>query len=179
VPSGLWLSRLAGVDVRARGSGNIGATNVARSAGARLGVLTLILDAGKGALAAGLGGMAGGDTLAVLAGLAAFFGHILSLFVRFRGGKGVATAAGAFLVLAPAAVGGAAVIFAVVARGWRIVSLASLAAGGALPLLVAAWGYGWERALAASLVAVTLVVTHRDNLRRLASGTEEPFRMRR
>lgn len=166
--------------MRRSGSGNIGATNVARSLGARLGLITFAGDAGKGLLAVLAAGAAGaGGALAVLAGLAAFYGHIFSIFAGFRGGKGVATAAGVFLGLSPPALAVALVVFAAAMARWRIVSVASLAAGCALPLSLATFG---ERGLplwAAIAVAVTLFATHRDNLRRLADGREPVLRIKR
>jgi glycerol-3-phosphate acyltransferase PlsY len=168
---------MAGLDVRTSGSGNIGATNVARSLGARLGLVTLAGDLAKGALAVLAAGVAGGSpTLAVLCGLAAFYGHIFSVFTGFRGGKGVATAAGVFLCLSPAALAAALVVFAAVMARWRIVSLASLSAGSALPVSLALLGERGALLWASIAVAVTLFATHRDNLRRLAGGTETPFR---
>src|SRR5258706_115440 len=111
IPSGLWLARVAGIDVRASGSGNIGATNVSRTAGLRLGLLTLVLDMLKGAVPVLVARSISPDGwLPALTALAAFYGHIFSMFVRFHGGKGVATAAGVFLVLAPKVLGAALVV---------------------------------------------------------------------
>jgi glycerol-3-phosphate acyltransferase PlsY len=179
LPTGVLLARRAGVDLRREGSGNVGATNVARTVGLGLGLLTLGLDAAKGAapaLAARGFGL-GADGMA-LVGLTAVLGHIFPLFTRFRGGKGVATAAGAFAVMAPVALLGSVVLFAVVAGLTRIVSIASLAAATALPILAFLTGSPRATCGAALLAAVTIAATHRDNLRRLASGTEPRFQGR-
>ena len=177
IPSGLWLGRLGGVDVEATGSGNIGATNVARAGGLRLGLATLILDVSKGAVpvlfSAAVGAAPG---VPALVGLSAILGHMFSIFARFKGGKGVATTAGAFLVLSPLALVGALAVFIMVAVGTRIASLASLSAAVSLPVLVAVFDERGLRLAVALVVTVALFVTHRDNLRRFARGTEPQFR---
>jgi glycerol-3-phosphate acyltransferase PlsY len=176
----LLVGRIVRFDVRSGGSGNIGATNVARTLGFRLGLVTLAGDLLKGALPVlALGAAGAGTGLAVLAGLAAFYGHIFSLFARFRGGKGVATAAGVFLAASPLAGLIAVLVFAGAFAKWRIVSVASLAAGSALPMGLVLLGDIGPRFWAALAVALTLFATHRDNLRRLASGTEPPLRIKR
>ncbi len=173
----------AGFDVRDRGSGNAGATNVLRLVGKGPAVVTLLLDVAKGAapvlLARALdapGEVAGG------AALAAVTGHALPLFHGFRGGKGVATAAGALGCLAPGPAGLAALVFAVVIVATRYVSLGSVTAVASFPVLLyvsaaADWTPtppGWL--LASSLaIAILIAARHRDNLRRLASGTERRF----
>ena len=180
IPTGLWLGRLIGVDVRAAGSGNIGATNVARTIGARLGVLTLIVDVAKGALPMVLARAVGASAVGLaLVGICTVAGHIFSIFARFRGGKGVATSAGVFLVLAPFALAGAVAVFAVAMALSRRVSVASLCASGALPVFLAAAGDWGPRLWAGAAIALALVLTHRDNLRRLAAGTEPRFIPRR
>lgn len=176
IPTGLWVGRQAGVDVRAHGSGNTGATNVARTAGWRLGVVTLLIDAAKGAVPVMVVWSAGlGPWLSVAAGLAAFFGHIFSIFASFRGGKGVATAAGAFAVLSPGAMAGAAALFAVTVWRFRIVSLASIAAAIALPLLTLTTKAETPISAAAAIVAAVIVATHRTNISRLLAGSEPKF----
>ncbi len=168
-----------GVDVRASGSGNIGATNVARTVGLRFGLATLLVDVAKGAIPV-LAGASLGAAPAGLAmvGVCAVLGHVFSFFVRFRGGKGVATAAGVFLVLSPLALAGACAVFALVAVVSRIVSLASLCAGLALPILIAFYSRAGPQLWAAIVVAALLVFTHRDNLRRIVAGAEPRFRAR-
>ncbi|MCY3842708.1 MAG: glycerol-3-phosphate 1-O-acyltransferase PlsY [Acidobacteria bacterium] len=169
----LAARRLAGVDVRRAGSGNVGATNVLRLAGAPLAGLVLLLDAGKGAAAVlaarALGADEGGQAAA---GAAAVVGHVWPVWLGFCGGKGVAVAGGAFAVLAPAATAMAAALFTVVVAISRYVSLGSLAAAAAQPLLVLVAGGSAATAATAAAVAVLIAARHRANLGRLRSGTE-------
>jgi len=177
IPSGYLLYRArTGADIRGAGSGNIGATNVLRTAGAGLGVATLALDALKGWLAVALAmRWAGGEAGVIAAALAlVVLGHLYTPWLRFRGGKGVAAALGAFLALAPLALAQALVVFALVLAAWRYVSLASMAACVALPLLLLAARPPLptpELGVAAG-VAVLIIVRHRANLARLRQGTE-------
>ena len=164
---------LSGVDVRRAGSGNVGATNVLRVAGVRIAALVLALDAAKGAaavLAAAVLGMDEGAQAA--AGGAAVVGHVWPVWLRFRGGKGVATAGGAFAMLAPVATAAAGVVFVAVVSIGRYVSLGSMAAAVALPLLLAATGTSSVTTTSAAGVAGLIVLRHRENLGRLRSGTE-------
>jgi glycerol-3-phosphate acyltransferase PlsY len=170
---------MAGVDVRSVGSGNIGATNVARTLGARLGLITLLADAAKGSLPLLILHAAGVSRSALaLAGGFAFIGHLFPVFARFRGGKGVATAAGVFLVLCPYALCTALAVFAIVVMTRRIVSLASLSAGSSIPVFVALFEGATPTLWLSLFIAASLVATHRDNLRRLANGTEPRFELR-
>lgn len=158
----------------------MGATNVGRTAGAWPGVLTLLLDVAKGAVSVLVAGRYGAAPAGlVLVGLSAIVGHIYSIFSRFRGGKGVATAFGVFLALAPTAAGLALVVFAVVVAATRLVSLASLSAAATLPVSLALLGDLGPRFWGAAAVALLIVATHRDNLRRLRSGDEAPFSVRK
>ena len=183
IPFGLLLGRLfSGTDVRKTGSGNIGATNVARSAGAVAGILTLVLDAAKGAAPVWLARHYFPDIAALqtLAGLGALAGHCFPVWLKFRGGKGVATAAGVFLVLCPLAGAGALLVFALVVGFWRYVSLASVSAAAAMPLLVYfLWAPHYAPPIsvtAGSLaVAMLIVYKHDANLQRLVEGTEPKF----
>ncbi|MCB1162467.1 MAG: glycerol-3-phosphate 1-O-acyltransferase PlsY [Candidatus Krumholzibacteriia bacterium] len=179
---GISFSYLAGrmargVDLRDVGSGNLGATNVVRHLGWGWGVGVFALDILKGwvavALAQRLGPPSAAAWLPVAAGLAAILGHSFTPYLGFRGGKGVATSAGVFLRLAPAATGLALAVFLVVMLLGRIVSLASLAAATALPLLLL-WRRPDEHVLLgfALLIAVLIWVRHRSNLRRLLRGQE-------
>lgn len=180
LPTGVIVGRLAGVDVRATGSGNVGATNVARTAGRYAGLVTLLVDIAKGALPVWAARWTGESaTIVALAGLAAFLGHLLPIFSRFRGGKGVATAAGAYIVLAPAALVVSLVAFALVVGSTRIVSLASLVAVTALPLTVALLGRRDPVLIVALVIALCVWIAHRDNVRRLIAGTEPRFQSRR
>jgi glycerol-3-phosphate acyltransferase PlsY len=180
LPFGLWIARARGIDIRTVGSGNIGATNVARSLGKKLGALVLLLDAGKGALpvAGALWLVAEGrlvDWAAAATGLAAVVGHCFPVWLRFRGGKGVATALGVFLVIDPLATLACVGVFAASYTLWRIASVGSLLGAAAMPL--ALW---WRGApgpvlgLTAAIVAV-IFLRHRDNLTRLREGDEPPL----
>jgi glycerol-3-phosphate acyltransferase PlsY len=176
---GLWIGRLRGVDVRRVGSGNLGATNVARAVGRGFGLLVLSLDVAKGLLAVFLGrAIAPGSWLPAACGFLAILGHVTSPWAGFRGGKGVATGAGASLALLPGPTAVALVVFLVAFGTTRIVSVGSLAAAAALPVAAYAMGgeTGWALAYA---VAVALVVwwRHRGNLRRLLRGEEPRFRV--
>lgn len=178
VPTGVVLTRLMGLeDVRSRGSGNIGATNVYRVAGKLPGILTLLGDILKGYL----------PLLAVklwldptplqlgLAGVVAIVGHCYPVYLRFKGGKGVATALGIFLVLDPLALlGGCAVFLAAVALT-RFISLGSVLAAVAVPLLTLPLARPLPVILCACAIGALIVWRHRDNLRRLLAGTENRF----
>ena len=167
IPFGVLIARRRGVDIRAHGSGNIGATNVTRVLGARTGAIVLVLDALKGALptAAALAAL-GAPHLVALTGLAAILGHCFSPFLRGRGCKGVATAAGVFVVIAPGIVAIALAVFAVVLRVTRVPALGSLAAAAAITAGLALRGGGPYAALAVA-TTVLLVYTHRSNLAKL------------
>lgn len=171
VPFGLLLTRMAGRgDIRSIGSGNIGATNVLRTGSKPLALATLVLDGGKGALAALVFGQWG--TLAgLLAGVAAVLGHNFPVWLKFKGGKGVATTLGTTLALAWPAGLAAGAIWLVMAAVFRISSLAALAALAALPLLMGGFA-GLQHAVAGLALAVLGFVRHRDNIRRLLAGTE-------
>jgi glycerol-3-phosphate acyltransferase PlsY len=175
LPMGVWLGRLAGVDVRHAGSGNIGATNVARTAGLGPALLTLAGDIAKGFVPTAIARVLLADArLTAVVALAAFFGHIFSVFLRFSGGKGVATGFGVFLALAPGAALLAAVVFAAVAVVTRYVSLASVLAAVSLPVVAVASGTTpvW---IAALIISAAIVFRHGDNLSRLRRGVEPKF----
>ena len=176
VPSGLLLGRRAGIDVRRHGSGNIGATNVARSAGALLGLATLVADAGKGALPVLVArALDGRPAVATAAGAAAFVGHVFPVTLRFAGGKGVATAVGVLLVIAPLALLCALVVFALTFLLTRYVSLGSILAAITVPIAIAALGYPRSTLAAGTVMSAMIVVRHRENLARLRAGTEPRF----
>jgi glycerol-3-phosphate acyltransferase PlsY len=172
IPFGLILTRLAGTeDLRAIGSGNIGATNVLRTGRKGLAALTLALDALKGTAAAAIAYHYGGQDLAVLAALGAFLGHLFPVWLRFKGGKGVATFLGLLIFFAwPVALGFAAIWLAVAAIT-RYSSLAALVASAASPALLWYDAYLQEAQLFAVL-AVLLWIKHRSNIARLATGAE-------
>lgn len=175
IPSGLLVSRSSGVDLRQSGSGNIGATNVARTVGAGAGVLTLVADVLKGLAPTLAASLFGGNSATV--GLATVVGHVYPVFGGFRGGKGVATACGAFSVLAPLAMCVSFAGFAAVAVLTRYISAASLVAALTLPVACAAIGYDPGITAAATVTAALVVARHGDNIRRLWRGTEPPFRV--
>ncbi|HWX23925.1 MAG TPA: glycerol-3-phosphate 1-O-acyltransferase PlsY [Vicinamibacteria bacterium] len=180
IPFSFLVARHFGVaDVRKAGSGNVGATNVMRTAGTRAGSLAFLLDAGKGAAAALLARVLdSGDLLPALAAAAAVLGHMFPIWLRFRGGKGVATGVGAFFPLAPLAAGLALATFAVALLATRYVSVASLC--GTLALVVGAFLFSSQPvALAALACAVLIVLKHRANLERLIRGTEGRMRTKR
>ena len=183
IPFGILMARLfGGRDVRKAGSGNIGATNVVRVVGPLAGILTLLLDAAKGWFAVWIAvRTTHGEAFAIaLAGFFAMLGHCFPLWLRFRGGKGVATAAGVFGALCPAAMLAAMILFLLVAGFWRFVSLGSIAAAAAIPLLVyLLWAPHFAPPVSVTLVSLviaTLVVyQHRGNISRLARGEEPKF----
>ena len=176
VPSGLLLGRRAGIDVRRSGSGNIGATNVARSAGAVLGLATLVADAAKGALPVLLArALDGRPAVATAAGVAAFLGHVFPVTLRFAGGKGVATALGVLLVISPLVVVCALGVFALAFLLTRYVSLASVLAAILVPIATAALGYPRSTLAAGVVMSAIIVVRHRENVARLRAGTEPRF----
>lgn len=183
IPFGLLLVKLFGEgDVRQRGSGNIGATNVSRAAGPLAGILTLLLDTGKGAAAVWLASRFTGQnaTMMILAGVAALLGHCFPVWLGFKGGKGVATGLGIFLALCPLAAACALALFALMFLFWRYVSLASLAGAASIPLLVyLLWAPGHAPPLAitfGALIAAGLIFyKHSANLKRLSEGTEPKY----
>jgi glycerol-3-phosphate acyltransferase PlsY len=178
IPFGLILSRLfRGQDPRTQGSGNIGATNVFRSVGPAPGILTLVLDVGKGWLPVWLavhGGLAPLQT-AVVGGLA-FLGHLFPLYLGFLGGKGVATATGALLAAVPGAALSAVPVFAAFTALTGYVSVGSIAAVLSAPLLVLLWNGSTAYFLLASAFAVGVLWTHRQNISRLRRGAEKRWR---
>ena len=190
LPWGLWVGRLArGVDVRTLGSGNLGATNVYRSLGAGLGVLTLLLDIGKGALpvwllphAAFAAAFPGGPEWCRLAvGFAAVAGHVWTFLAGFKGGKGVATTVGVLLALAPAAFGVFGLVFLLVVALTRFISLGSTLGAAAFAVALAFLAPGGLRSptfLLGLLLALLVVFRHRDNFRRLLRGEERRFSFR-
>jgi glycerol-3-phosphate acyltransferase PlsY len=174
IPFGyLIVRRKMGADIRQTGSGGTGATNVSRRAGKAAGVLTLLLDAAKGSAAVLIArAIAGDDWLIAAAAIAALVGHMFPVWLSFRGGKGVATGVGIFLVLAPIALLGAGVIFIAIVALTRYVSLGSIIAAILIPVFV--WLLSDLRPLlvAAIVGAALIIFAHRGNIQRLVSGTE-------
>ncbi len=176
LPTGVWLGRRAGVDVQHSGSGNIGATNVARTAGLRPALLTLGGDVAKGLVPTLVSRMLWHDGLVVaLVALAAFFGHIFSVFLHFSGGKGVATGFGVCLALAPGPATLALVVFIGLAVATRYVSLASIAAAASLPVASFVMVLSPAVVAATAVIAVAIIVRHHENIARLLRGTEPKF----
>lgn len=176
VPWGLAIARtFCGVDPRTAGSRNVGATNVARLCGAGWGVATLICDILKGALPVWGAAAAGGSVFVSLTALAAVLGHLFSCFLRFHGGKAVATSIGVFLPLAFPPLLAASLLCVLVIWRSGFVSLGSLTLVAALPVLLAAWGK-WSL-LPLSLTVMALVFwSHRANIQRLICRTEKSWR---
>ncbi len=177
IPTGLLLGKLCGVDVRREGSGNIGATNLYRTVGRWVGVMTLAGDCLKGAVPVLLASRyCSPPECAAWVGLAAFSGHVFSLFLKFRGGKGVATALGVFLVLSPLAVVYALALFVGLMLVWRYVSLGSIMAAALMPLAVVFLGGGRDLFLVTLIISLVVIVKHHENIRRLVTGTENRFK---
>lgn len=178
IPTGLLLAKgLGGVDIRETGSGNIGATNVYRTLGRKVGLLTLVGDCLKGLVPVLIAGLIGMNALWVsLIGLSAFLGHVYTVFLGFKGGKGVATALGVFLAVSPLSVLSALAVFSLVLYKWRYVSLASITAAAAMPSLLALIDGRPEIVGMSLLIAAMVIVKHMENIKRLKSGTESKFR---
>ena len=183
IPFGLLLAKLfGGMDVRKVGSGNIGATNVARVVGPLAGILTLVFDTAKGAAAVWLAGRVTGEsaTWMMIAACAVLLGHCFPVWLKFKGGKGVATALGVFLALCPPAAASALLLFLLCVAYWRYVSLGSVAAAAAMPLLIY---FLWAPHHAPPIIidvgtlaiALLVIYKHDANLQRLVEGTEPRF----
>lgn len=172
IPFGLLLTRLIGIDIRQVGSGNIGTTNVLRTGNKGLAAATLLLDAGKGAAAVLIGRELGGELAGIIAGMAAFIGHCFPVWLKFRGGKGVATILGITLAALPLAGVIALATWLGGALATRYSSVGGMLAAIACPVAVwfLAHDLGW--ALHLAMLAALLIFQHRDNLGRLANGTE-------
>lgn len=183
IPFGLLLARLfGGGDVRKAGSGNIGATNVARIVGPLAGILTLGFDTAKGTAAVWLAGRVTNQSAAwmMIAAFAVLLGHCFPVWLKFKGGKGVATSLGVFLALSPLAAVSALLLFILFVAYWRFVSLGSVAAAAAMPLLIY---FLWAPRHAPPIVvnvgtlaiALLVIYKHDGNLQRLVEGTEPQF----
>lgn len=181
LPFAYWVPRIfRGEDIRAQGSGNVGASNVFRIYGRRLGAAVAVLDVAKGFAAASLGLLAGGALIGVLAGGAAMVGHARPIFLRFeKGGKMVATGGGATFALAPLVALCCLGVWLVAFALTRYASLASIATALTLAVLVVALGYPWPIVVFGIAGAVAVIVMHRQNIRRLLDGTESRFELNR
>ena len=174
IPFGFIFYRLGrGGDIRDEGSGNIGATNMIRSAGWRLGILTLLMDGAKGALAVYAGmTLTQSASWGAAAGMAAVTGHCLPVFLAFRGGKGVATACGAFLMIHPSGMLAAVGIFALALGLTRLVAAGSIAASVSFPVAAAVLGAPRPVVLWSAAVGLLIIVRHQENIRRMLRGRE-------
>jgi len=187
LPWGLWLGRwFCGIDVRTVGSKNLGATNVYRSLGPGLGIATLLLDVAKGAVPVLLvprlpvtqAFPGGREWCMVAVALAAVAGHVWTCFAGFRGGKGVATMAGVLMALAPVAFAAFAVVFVITLAITRYVSLGSILGSVALVIALGVGGITRPAFAVGVLLAALVILRHRENLGRLARGTERRFSFR-
>jgi glycerol-3-phosphate acyltransferase PlsY len=173
VPFALIVARKWGApDLRRVGSGNLGATNVLRASGVTAGVLVAFLDVGKGIAGVLLAARLDGSNATAVAGFAAIVGHIYPVWLRFRGGKGVATACGVFAALAPVALPPALAVFVVSAWLTKYISVGSVLASAALPPIAYAMGAPMPIVIVAIAAAVLIVFRHRSNLARVWLGTE-------
>lgn len=181
IPFGVLLSRGSGIDIRSQGSGNIGATNVARLLGKKMGLITLLFDIAKGFIpifCTALVVQADPNRTLILAlsGAATVLGHMFPVYLRFHGGKGVATALGLFLYLAPWAVALVLLVFLATVRFTGYVSAGSLVGAASMPLwLLVLGGKPWKIALAV-FVVLMIWIKHKDNISRLLKGTEKPWK---
>ncbi len=176
IPTGVLLTRRLGIDIRNTGSGNVGATNVARSAGKKVGLLTLLGDALKGLIPVVVVRMLGlGEVTLACAAVAALLGHIYSPFLQFSGGKGIATGLGVFLGMAPLAVLIALVPFIATFAASHIVSLASIVATVLLPPLLIWLAYPAIYIWTGMIMAGLIIIRHKENILRLLRGEESKF----
>lgn len=180
IPTGVILTRIVGgEDIRKSGSGNIGATNVYRVAGRKLGIITLLGDCLKGLLPVlAAQQWAQLETYAVASvALAAFIGHCYPVYLGFKGGKGVATALGIFLVLSPVSVLAALFVFVFVLWKWRFISLASISAAALIPLFIIAFTRSLPFFTVTLIIAAFVIWRHKTNIERLRQGNENRFNL--
>lgn len=179
VPSGLWLVKVIhGIDIRLYGSKNIGSTNVFRTVGGKTAALVLLCDAGKGILAALLADiMTGGDLYAVLfAAIGALLGHNYSLFLGFKGGRGVATGLGLLIFLMPKVSGICFLVWLAIVLATRYVSLGSCVGALCAPFLAFYFSYPLPVIIFAAIAAAFVIIRHKDNIKRLLNGTESKIK---
>ncbi len=178
IPFGKMLAHwVAETDITRRGSGNIGATNVAREIGVKWGILTLFLDGLKGFLPCLLSALLFPqfELFQAVAGLSALLGHQYSIYLRFRGGKGFATALGVYLFLSPVACLISLLAFVVAVWRWRFVSVGSMVSASIVPLVLLGFGKPGALTTTTLIMAILIVINHRDNLHRLAKGQERKW----
>ncbi len=178
VPFGYLLVRFfRKEDIRTTGSGNIGATNVVRSGAKGLGIATLVLDLLKALIAVIIAKQIapGNSDLAAAAGVVAVMGHIFPVWLRFKGGKGVASALGVFLALSPPTAACALFVFLVIAFTTRYISLASVLGAASVPFFAWHFSHAWNIVLSFGLISFVVIVKHHSNIARLLMGTESKF----
>ena len=186
IPNALWIGKVFRViDVREHGSKNTGSTNAARVLGAKLGILTLILDISKGAIPVALSFFMKADLLEnmtgissldpIMVGIFAIIGHSFSLFMKFKGGKAVATTVGVFTVLVPKALLLAAVVFFVIFAVTRYVSVSSITAATSLPIFIFFLYGDIPYTVFGGIITILIIVKHKSNIQRLLNGTESRF----
>lgn len=181
IPFGLVIGKSVGVDVRQEGSRNIGATNVNRVLGKKLGALTLLCDCLKGLLpmwlaSAVLGGQGQSELIVALTGVLAVIGHMFPVYLGFRGGKGVATGLGVFLFLSPPTIVVCLAVFLLAVRLSGFVSVGSLLASALAPLWLLLFGASWPAVAAALAIAALIWIKHHENIARLRRGEEKPWK---
>jgi len=181
IPFGLLIGRMAGIDVRSQGSRNIGATNVSRLLGKKLGLLTLLCDCLKGFLPMSLAALAlaespSREAVVAATGLMAVLGHMFPIYLRFRGGKGVATGLGVFLYFSPLAILISLLVFLGTVALSGFVSAGSLLASALIPLWLYLLGVSPPVVGVAVLIAVLIWIKHRENIGRLLQGTEKTWK---
>ena len=183
VPTGYIIVKLLkGTDIREHGSGNIGATNVKRVLGTAWFFIVLFLDAMKGFVPVFIASNFFGETmpyLAIAAGALAIIGHTFTVFLKFKGGKGVATALGVFLGLAPFSVLSSFAVFAILLFFFGYISLGSIAAAALLPVFIFIYGEGLPVLALAVIMAAFIIYKHKDNITRLMNGTENKFSLKK
>ncbi len=179
IPFGLWLGKLLkGIDVREHGSHNIGATNTLRVLGKPIGITTLVLDIGKGWLAVKLVQWLFGiyiDWMLVLIGLVAVVGHIFPIYLKFKGGKGVATTFGIFLAITPLATLYTMIAFVIVVALTRYMSVGSIVAAVCFPIFIYFTARNWVYLTLAVILGIFIIIRHRSNIKRLMNETENKF----
>ena len=173
IPFGLIIGKLwAGIDVREYGSGNIGTSNVLRTVGPWAAITVFALDVAKGALAVYLGTLAGGEYVRIMAGVAAIVGHNWPIYLRFKGGKGIATSLGVVMTLYAVVAGVLLELWIIIVWITRYISLASLAVAFLFPVFLLVFDAPWTYVLAGVLISAFAIHRHRDNIKRLLGGTE-------
>jgi len=176
LPFGVWIARTHNIDIRNHGSGNIGATNVARTLGKKAGLLALFADCSKGVVSVAIADrVLANETDVAIAGLLTFLGHLFSVFLKFKGGKGVATGLGVFLYLMPMPTLCAIVLFAATLGISKYVSISSMTAAASIPLFGLLFKLQLPYIFLSLIIALLVIVKHMDNIRRILEGKESQF----